>query len=178
MTMPPMMLDFVRRPFPIWPGIVLLAIGLGVMTDVWSRYQAAGEALAEAEHRLEKLQRQHKPALRKPVSGETGARLQSEFRQAQRVGDFLLLPWKDLFVALEKAAMPDVALLSVEPDATKREVRITAEAKDTATLFAYVKRLESVPRFHDVHLMRHEIREDDKQHPIRFTVAAFWRDIP
>lgn len=174
--MQPVALDFVRRPFPAWPGMVLLAVGIGFMAELWISHLAASESLGEAEHQLKKVQRQYKPAPKKSVSRETSARLQGEFLQAQQVGDFLLLPWKELFAALEAAAIPDVALLSVEPDAKKHEVRITAEARDAGILFAYVKRLEGVPQFHDVHLMRHEIREDDKQHPIRFMVAAFWKD--
>lgn len=173
-----MALDFVRRPFPSWPGMLLLAIGIAIAAAEWSDYREASATAANAEQRLRKVQRPATPAVHKKISREMNAQLQDEYRQARQVGEFLLLPWPELFAALETAAMPDIALLAIEPDARKREVRITAEARDSRALFAYVKRLEGVKQLHGVYLLRHELRDDDKQHPVRFTVAALWKEAP
>lgn len=175
MTMRPLTLDFIRPAFPLWPGMLVLAIGSGFALGGYLQYQSASDRAEEAALRLEKL----RGSASRLASGGASPKVLSKeteagFQQAQQVADFLLLPWNNLFAALETAALDDVALLAIEPDPRKRQVRISAEAKDGDTLFAYLKRLEKVSQLKDVHLLRHEVREDDSQHPVRFTVAAQW----
>lgn len=174
--MRPLTLDFIRPSFPRWPGILLLVLGGGLALGGYLEYRTASERAEDAALRLDKLQ----GGASRPASGSRPSRQLSQetaadMQQAQQVADFLLLPWHELFAALEAAALGDVALLAIEPDPKKNQVRISAEARDADTLFAYLKRLEKVPQLQDVHLLRHEVREDDPQHPVRFTVAAYWK---
>jgi len=54
----------------------------------------------------------------------------------------LNLPWRDLQGALSAANSPKVALLSIEPDAKARSLKILAEAKNSDDMFAYLEELK------------------------------------
>lgn len=87
----------------------------------------------------------------------------------------LNLPWRDLHDAVAAATPPTVALLALEPDARRRVLRITAEARNSDDMLAYVERMGSLAWFEGVALTRHEINEQDSNRPIRFQFDAQWR---
>jgi Tfp pilus assembly protein PilN len=87
----------------------------------------------------------------------------------------LNLPWRALHDAVQAATPATIALLALEPDAKKSSVRITAEAKSSDDMIAYVEQLEHIEWFSAVLLARHEINEQDKNRPIRFQIDAQWR---
>jgi Tfp pilus assembly protein PilN len=87
----------------------------------------------------------------------------------------LNLPWRGLHDAVQAATPASIALLALEPDAKKSTVRITAEAKSSDDMIAYVEQLERIEWFTTVLLARHEINEQDPNRPIRFQVDAQWR---
>ena len=87
----------------------------------------------------------------------------------------LNLPWRGLYDAVQAATPATIALLALEPDAKKNSVRITAEAKGSDDMIAYVEQLERIEWFSTVLLARHEINEQDKNRPIRFQIDAQWR---
>ena len=87
----------------------------------------------------------------------------------------LNLPWRALHDAIQAATPATVALLALEPDAKKSSVRITAEAKSSDEMIAYVEQLRAVDWFSGVLLTRHEINEQDPNRPIRFQIDAQWR---
>jgi Tfp pilus assembly protein PilN len=87
----------------------------------------------------------------------------------------LNLPWQTLRDAIQAATSPSVALLSLEPNARKRSLRLTAEARDADEMVAYVEQLQRQPGFSSVALTRHEINDQDPNHPIRFQIEAQWR---
>lgn len=87
----------------------------------------------------------------------------------------LNLPWRALHDAIQAATPATVALLALEPDAKKSSVRITAEAKSSDEMIAYVEQLRAVEWFSGVLLTRHEINEQDPNRPIRFQIDAQWR---
>lgn len=86
----------------------------------------------------------------------------------------LNLPWRALHDAVRAATPPNVALLALEPDARKRLLRITAEAKNSDDMLAYVGRLEREAWFGSVTLVRHEVVEQDPNRPLRFQLDAAW----
>jgi Tfp pilus assembly protein PilN len=88
----------------------------------------------------------------------------------------LNLPWRALGDSLQAATPPGVALLALEPDARKRTLRITAEVRASDEMIGYVEQLQRQPWFSSVTLARHEIVEQDPNHPIRFQVDAQWRE--
>jgi Tfp pilus assembly protein PilN len=90
----------------------------------------------------------------------------------------LNLPWRALHDAVAAATPPAIALLALEPDANKSSVRITAEAKSSDDMIAYVAGLRALDWFSGVLLTRHEINEQDPNRPIRFQIDAQWKAAP
>lgn len=88
----------------------------------------------------------------------------------------LNLPWRALHDAIGAATPPSVAMLALEPDARKRSMKITAEAKNSDAMIAYVEELKGQELFADVVLTRHEINDQDPNRPIRFQIEAQWMD--
>ncbi|GAB3409469.1 hypothetical protein NX774_11355 [Massilia agilis] len=87
----------------------------------------------------------------------------------------LNLPWRGLHDAVAAATPPAVALLALEPDARKRVLHITAEVKNSDDMIAYVEQMQAQDWFLAVSLTRHEINDQDPNHPIRFQLDAQWR---
>ena len=88
-------------------------------------------------------------------------------------------PWSTLLAELETASgdtAGDIAVLSVEPDHAKHRVRVTAEARTLELALAYVQRLRKAPVLRYPMLDNHELRSEDKDHPVRFQVSADWSD--
>jgi Tfp pilus assembly protein PilN len=108
-------------------------------------------------------------AVRAPVATEA---------QAVAVNAAILqlnLPWRSLHDAVRAATPASVALLALEPDAKRRVLRITAEARSSDDMLAYVERMQGQDWFDNVALTRHEINEQDPNRPIRFQLDAQWR---
>lgn len=86
----------------------------------------------------------------------------------------LNLPWRALQDAVASATPAGVALLALEPDARKRMLRISAEARTSDEMIGYVARLKREELFSDVALTHHEINHQDPNRPIRFELDASW----
>lgn len=86
----------------------------------------------------------------------------------------LNLPWRALHDALRAATPPNIALLALEPDAKKRVLRITAEAKSSEDMLDYVAALGRAELFGSATLVRHEVLEQDPNRPLRFQLDAGW----
>ena len=86
----------------------------------------------------------------------------------------LNLPWRALHDAIGAATPNNIALLALEPDPRRRSMKITAEAKNSDDMIAYVERLKQQELFGAVALLRHEINELDPNRPIRFQLDAQW----
>jgi hypothetical protein len=171
-------LDFAgRRRGTSWPGALLLALGIGAAAAVLLECHVMGERRAGLELRLGALNRIRTPQ----ASGRDAtadARIALGVRQAALD---LATPWTRLLSELEQASKDSqgqVALLGVEPDHAKHNVRVSAEARTLALALAYVERLQSSRSIEYPMLDRHEIRADDAQHPVRFELTGEWRDAP
>jgi hypothetical protein len=111
-------------------------------------------------------------------SPEERERLLAELRYANRIIDKLDTPWDALFGAVETTEGEQAVLLGVEPDAERREVRLTGEAKDSAAMLDYLRELRGMPAIRDAHLTGHQINVEDPQRPVRFIVQANWTEPP
>jgi hypothetical protein len=100
--------------------------------------------------------------------------VKQEVKKANSVMSELDLPWQALFDSVEYAANPDVALLSFQPDAAGRIMRIGAEAKNIAAMLDFVGALEREPALKDAHLLKYEIKRDDPHRPVIFLLTASW----
>jgi hypothetical protein len=173
----PIQLDFAgsRRGLTL-PGGLLLGLSLIAVSAVLLDYRALGEHRAGLELRLAAVAHAQ-PEASSPAETAADARVAVS---AQQAAQDLATPWTLLLSELElagKETQGQVALLGVEPDHAKHNVRVTAEARTIALALAYVQRLQSSRSLVYPMLDRHEIRADDPQHPVRFELTGAWRDL-
>lgn len=173
----PLRIDFAGKPVAHTRlGAALLAAG--VLTGVLS---VAGHArlqdeIAQVEARIEGLALELDPKAaareRRDAAGERALRIRIE--ASNRVLDALDQPWIKLFDDLEAASVEGVALLALEPDASKQHVRIAGEARDRDALSRYLERLGRLDSLREVRLNQHELRGGADGGALRFTVSARW----
>jgi HAMP domain-containing protein len=158
-------LDFVRRPGSPWPGRVLLVLAVGVSVETALSYKDLRDAVALNEAALGRTQPRAAPGRKVPAE-----ELASVRETVERLG----MPWSRLFGALESAASDQVALLGIEPDPKAGTVVISGDSKDYLAALSYVLNLSRAPALDRVQLVRHELKKDDPQAPVRFAVSAAW----
>lgn len=158
-------------------GVIVLLAGL-VLAALWTQHylELRGD-LAEWRDSLQRVDR-HRSGQAPAQPAEGAARLKAELRRANRVIEALATPWPDLLGAAESAYSEQAILLSIEPDTERREVRLTAEAKDLVGMLDYLKALRQSPVLMDAVLVSHQINVKDNQRPVRFVVLAHWFDAP
>lgn len=106
----------------------------------------------------------------KPAAALPAAERNAIAQARQRIA----LPWERVFATVEASLTPDVALLEVNPDPTRAELRIVAEARTLAAMLDYQGRLGTDPGLDKVTVAAHEVLADDPQQPVRFTINAQW----
>lgn len=164
-------LDFLHPlPRPHWAAWLLLAVGLGLAAWVGWQDQQVVRALAVAAAESP-APRTPPPAQRatRAATGEaqTGA---AESAQAQ-----LATPWGELFGWLETNRPARIALLSLDADARKADVTLTAEARSVKDMLAWIEQLKGEAGFHSVTLASHTVQDADPQRPIRFVLRLGWK---
>lgn len=165
-------LDFApgRRNAPI--GWLLLGAGLIAATIAGAQFRSAhAERLARAGD-LSTLTggpvaRALEIAAQQPVDARAA-------KAAATVARDLRVPWAEMLAALETVESKEVALLSVEPSASRHTIRITAEAKGPDAMLSYLEALRG-PSFSEINLSSHQMENKVPGNPIRFVVQARWR---
>ena len=163
-------LDYIaplRRPR--WPGILVLALALGLAGTLLARYR-------DAQHEVLRLEAASGLAHERPARAVPRERLDDESRAAEAVVRQLTLPWAALLGAIEQTATREVAILQLQPDAEQRLLRLTAEARQREAMFEYLRRLSAARGLAEVHLVSHQVQQNDPQHPIQFAVQAAIRE--
>lgn len=171
-------LDYQRRTRPVsWLGLGMLASALVALALTAGYYRQLGQGIELWESRVAHEERLagHRARALRPASAEAAREQVLEVEHANQVLRQLSLPWDTLFRAVESAGGKNVALLSLEPDIQKGSVRISGEAKDFAAMLEYVRQLATRDVFGSVHLQNHQIRQDDPQKPVRFSLLAVWK---
>lgn len=167
-------------------GNVLLLLGIVVLAIVLYEFKAAMDEAGDWEMRSanmdQRVQSRATPQILSTYgSRETGRRetsgrreIKQEVKKADAVMSELDLPWEALFDSLEHAASRDVALLSFQPNAVGRTIRIGGEAKNISAMLDFVGALEREPAVEDAYLLKYEIKRDDPQQPVIFSLTASW----
>jgi hypothetical protein len=174
MSAPLLKLDFAgRRARGGAPGIAVAVIGALCLGAALVQRHTLNERAAGLELRSAALaeRAQH----RRSVHSVTGLAAQDAEKTVRELGT----PWSQLLADLETASNDnsgDIALLAVEPDHAKHRVRVTAEARNLDFALAYVERLRKASALRYPMLDSHELRTEDKEHPVRFQVSADWSD--
>ena len=172
-------------------GNALLLLGIVVLAIVLYEFKATMDEAEYWEIRIanmdQRVQSRATPQIlstpggREPGRRETGRRetsgpreIKVEVKKANAVMSELDLPWEALFDSLEHAASRDVALLSFQPNAVGRTIRIGGEAKNISAMLDFVGALEREPAVEDAYLLKYEIKRDDPQQPVIFSLTASW----
>jgi hypothetical protein len=160
-------LGFQPRPRLTRAGLGMLLVGVVCASVVVGHYQVTLGRLARAQ--AETLANHRERPSMDP------RRMSEALQRANVVALELARPWDRTFAALEAADQPGVAVLAIDPDPRRDELRITAESKSMAGMLGYLDQLRAQPAFGQVALQQHEVRMDDPARPIRFTLMAQWR---
>lgn len=159
---PRLQLDFAVRKRALPPGYWLLAAGAFCAL-------LAGFALEERRGATEKAAAEEKArriAAKKPAG--TVQRFDALNRR-------LATPWGMILTAIDQAVADHVVLLTVEPDAEKGRIQISAEGKTAEAMTTFVSALANNPAFSSAVLVSHQVRTEDQDKPLRFMVAVQWR---
>lgn len=172
-------LDFASSRKPSMLGLLMFALALLALMMVWQRHTHINQALLTLDQSILELKERKglKPA-EPQLQSKSSADLLANIEEAKKLASFLMIPWGDVLNALEASALDDLALLAIEPDAKKRQLKITAEAKNKDIMFNYLEKLEVSSELANVYLLKHEVFDDVDQHPIRFVAVASWKDQP
>jgi len=171
----PMQLDFAATESGAsWSGLLMLVLGLaaaGLIIGDYQRLLASAERIEAELGRLSAPRRGAEPARDPRKQGEAVAR-------SNEVAHELSRRWDRVFLALESAKAPDVALLAIEPDPRKGVLRVTAEAKGKNAMLDYINRLQAAQSLQRVMLESHEVMSQVPEKPVRFVVTASWVATP
>ena len=146
----------------------MLCVAAGVIGARMLARQKAGDALLDAARARASV-----PVV--VAVAPTGPRITEPQAAAVNAAVMQLnLPWRALQDAIDASTPSNIAMLALEPDARKRSMKITAEAKTSDAMISYVEKLKEQELFSSVALSRHEINEQDPARPIRFQIEAEW----
>lgn len=174
MRLPRLQIDYIVTPRrPRWLGYALLAVALAIAGDLVVRYQAMQLELKRVETAKDLLSTER----RAPQPIPKG-RLDEQVKNAEAVVRQLALPWALLIQTLEEAAIKEVAILQLQPEAQQRLLKITAEARTNETMLEYLRRLAAAKTLSEVHLLSHQVQTEDPQRPIQFAVQARFKATP
>lgn len=177
MALAQLQLDYQRdhRRTP-WIGIVLLLAGLAAAGAAASRYQDLTADLAQWEMRNNDVERRLERKVAKPKREPKDTQaVAQQINQANEVVRQLGLPWELLFREVEAARSDRIALLAIEPDAQRRIVRISGEARELEDVLDYVSRLSKSRHLTDIFLQNHQAQTSLPDKPIRFALMAGWK---
>jgi Tfp pilus assembly protein PilN len=168
---PGLVRSVLRTPRLAWAilwAVFVLAMVLAAMNSKLTQREREIDQLLAQSHVRAQAAAPAPVAARPPVPEAQAAAVNAAVLQ-------LNLPWRALYDAVQAGTPSNIALLALEPDARKSLLRITAEAKTSDDMIAYVEQLKKSEWFSGVLLSRHEINEQDANRPIRFQLDAQWR---
>ena len=148
--------------------LVASLLGLGF---VWQQYKAQQTSTAVI---VKASDRQISPKTAS-VKNASDAASPAELKQVASIVDTLITPWQPLMLAIERADMPDITLLSIDPNIKKQQVLLVGEAKNLQTVLRYIEQLEAQAELREVYLQKHMVEETDVSKPVTFGVLAKWK---
>jgi len=161
---------FVKLNGRLYGGLVLIA-GIALASVLVVRYLDLAERTDTAETQIKRIARS--TALGR-LGGSREA-IAEEIRRVNQAALRLTIPWEDLFRTVEAATDKRVALLSLQPNVQKRELRIIGEAEDFGAILGYIERLERGEALAGVRLVSHEVVAGTNATHLRFELTSTWR---
>ena len=159
-----------RERIPPWQWVAL-ALGALAVFLVSLEYAQLRKQSRALEQRLAEFQRDRPAPVR---ASAIDAALVREIEAANRIAARLTLPWEALFHEIEAAQTAEIALLSIQPNVARRSVQLDGEARNADATLEYIAALEAQSALANVSLLSHEIRQEDAEKPVRFSIQARW----
>lgn len=174
--MRPIELDFVAQPGNSLKAVFLLVLGAVLLAAVlfWDQMVLQPQ-VDEREARLQTVRKSTEKSRPTEASGPD-RQLGADLTRALAVSEELNLPWQRLFASLEESAGRNVAFLTLEPDAVKHTLALSAEARNFKAMLEFYRRLQLQTNLRDVNLHAHQTNEQDEERPIRFRISCTWQD--
>ena len=181
---PAINLDFIQSQIYLkwsWLGLVILIMGLLTTYTAWTTHQKIIAQQADVTLALQDVERQKNQNL--TIKTIKDRKLKSNINpiKPEQIKELMLttsalnMPWSRLLDGLEQSSVADVAVLGLQPDAKKKLLTLSGEAKNLPVVLAYIDRLEKQPMLDKVILQKHNVSETDKDKPVRFTLLANWQ---
>jgi hypothetical protein len=168
--------DFIAvSPRLVWLRGCLLTVGavavLGVL--VYERSRLAPELDAVREQVQDQRARLGGKVATSSLKPEE---LERAWRLASGAASQLGMRWSQLFASLgEASGAGPIAFISIEPDASKAQVTLVAEARSLETMLKFITALQATDEFSAVTLQSHSINRTLAEKPIRFRLVANWK---
>lgn len=152
-------------------GWALLLAGLALLAEMgfsYDKLQGEREAIyREVRNSKLRMDSPREVPIGRKFSGE-------DFEKGRQIIGRLSTPWDAFFTGLEAVSNENAAILSIEPDLQTGLLHIEGEAKDYASVLTLVAQLRTTRPFSNVFLLHHEIKRDDPQHPVGFSLSLRW----
>lgn len=150
----------------------MLVAGVLLSASVLVQHQRLADEVDSLEAAVRRLSRQSTP---RPMAALSRDALADEVRRVNQAAAQLTIPWDELFAGIEAAQDREVALLSLNPDFTKREIRMAGEAADFQVLRRFSEKLAQGGVVSEVRLLSHEVVPGPTGQVLRFELSAVWR---
>lgn len=154
-------------------GMMVFCMALALSAFLAYRHAELSEKLEAQQARLEKSER-HARVNNQNYTPAITSTLRSEVEQGNQVIRQIALPWDELFSTIESIPHDYVAVLSIQPDAEGGSVTIAAEAESAVDITEYIEAINESGVLKDAHLINHQVKTQDPQKPVGFTVTATW----
>jgi hypothetical protein len=167
-------LDFQPRRPGVLP-LILLCAGCLLCADAWLGVRNRNEQLDDLQERIAQAQRlAQRLAVASRDAAQREATLPAEQNKALRqAAAAIRIDWEALYRHIDQATLEDIALLAVIPNAAKKTLQISGEARSMQVALKFIEALRRQP-LSQVSLLSHKVKADDPQHPIVFEIAATW----
>lgn len=177
--MHPLFLDYKRSLAPPRrAGYIFLALGCALVLQLFVYHRGQERNIEQYQENLgSHATAPSTPARLAPINGDI-QQLGPEIRQANIVLRQLITPWEPLFKAVESSSQQhgkNIALLTIKPDAEKRQIKISGEAKNLDVLLDYLRLLAKQESLLNVYLLSHQVQQQDRDKPVVFSLIAEWR---
>lgn len=172
---PRLHIDFVVRRR--WPGALgwgALALGLALSVWVLWDYARIQDDTALVHAQADRTSRQIELAHRLAERERADPGLQQDLGSVRKVAVALSLDWQPLFAELEQRRRDDIALLSLEPDASRQALRLTGEAKDLKALFDWLESFSDARVLGAPRVEAFEYRQRGSVQVLAFSVRMRW----
>lgn len=171
-----MRLDFLAPPSPRRRAVLLLAFGALAAALAAYDDSVAGEEVAQLLERRERAQAAYRRLASASGPSAPVARV-AGIEAGEALAGRLALPWGGLLDALEAAQDGNIALLALEADPHKGQLRLSGEARNMAAVVAYIAALDGKAGIAGLRLLALDVKQADPELPVEFLIEGRWRPV-